>query len=88
MEKFKSKIGLVLVVIFIVITVKLDMQAFSHDSMFSGLAAAFPAMPWIFIFHNGPNFGVFGLFLIQALNIPFLYFIGLGISKIISSFRK
>lgn len=79
----KSKIGLALVTIFLVITVTLDIKAAGCGQMFCGLPAVFSAMPWLFTDLISQSHA-WGLYIYQGLNAVIVYFIGVGISKLIA----
>ena len=79
----KSKIGLTLAGIFVIITLILDIQAINCGGMFCGLGAIFPALPWVAIPWI-PGDYMWWIYFSQLINAVIIYFIGVGISKFIN----
>lgn len=83
----KSRIGIVLASIFLVITVVLDVYAFTCNQTYCWLIAIFTAMPWIEFSLLSPN-NVLNPFIFQIFNAIIIYFIGCLITNAIIRFKK
>ncbi len=78
----KSKIGLTLVSIFVIITLIIDIQSLNCGELFCGIWLVFPALPWVAIPWI-PGDYMWWIYFSQLINAVIIYFIGVGISKFI-----
>jgi hypothetical protein len=83
----KSKIGLTLVSIFIIVTLIIDIKAINCGEMFCGLMTIFPGLPWVTIPWI-PSDYTWWIYFSQLINAVIIYFIGAVLGKIFSKFIR
>lgn len=78
----KSKIGIILAGIYVLVAVALDIYALTCGGMMCGLPAAFTVLPWLFLPFRFLSSGEpSSLYIYQIISTIILYFIGLAITK-------
>jgi len=81
----KSKLGVFIVGIYLLISIAAAIYAATCNGMFCGLVLVGPVMPWPFLLEGIVKNSYPLYFVLVALNSVILYFVGLGLSRIFSS---
>ncbi len=82
MEKFKSKLGLILASIYLIITLIIVLYSFNCSGMYCGLMVILPIMNWIFL-EGLFSDSMITYILLVILNTIILYLLGLLITAIL-----
>lgn len=84
----KSKIGIVLVALYLIATIIIAIYANTCSGMYCGLWLVLPVMPWVFLLEGVVSDSIFIFFILVILNSAIIYVVGLLISSLIRRIKS